>query len=183
MGQSTPETGGAETLPEADFLIRTAAADHCSASGTRIPIDNTKRLRSPTTGVDLCRMTVGYLSPIDYEGRDADKSRTQPAWGRARGRQGRALRTAQKWGPSLYRAARDGRTIVRAGTEEWLRQGPNKGMPPNRRAKCRQTRYPDPKLSGLHETGASPLAQELRARMRRSGPGAASISGAVRLLS
>jgi hypothetical protein len=56
----------------------------------------------------------------------------------------------------LTAAARDGRIIVRAGTEEWLRQGPNKRMAPNRRSKCRQTRYPDPKPSTLHETGASP---------------------------
>jgi hypothetical protein len=48
------------------------------------------------------------------------------------------------------------RRCVRAGMEEWLRQGPNKRMAPNRRAKCRQTRYPDPKPSTLHETGASP---------------------------
>jgi len=27
--------------------------------------------------------------------------------------------------PSLTAAPRDGRTIVRAGTEEWLRRGPN----------------------------------------------------------
>ena len=31
-------------------------------------------------------------------------------------------------------------------------------MPLNRRAKCPQTRYPDPKLTTLHETGASPDA-------------------------
>jgi hypothetical protein len=37
-------------------------------------------------------------------------------------------------GPSLTAAARDGRIIVRAGTEEWLRQGPNKRMAPKRRA-------------------------------------------------
>ena len=43
-------------------------------------------------------------------------------------------------GPSLTAAARDGRTIVRAGTEEWLRQGPNQRMTPNRRPKCRQIR-------------------------------------------
>jgi hypothetical protein len=56
--------------------------------------------------------------------------------------------------PSLTATARDGRTSVRAGMEEWLRQGPNKRMTPNRRAKCRQTRYPD--LSTVHENGASP---------------------------
>jgi hypothetical protein len=59
--------------------------------------------------------------------------------------------------PSLTAAARDGRTIVRAGMEEWLRRGPNKRMTPNRRAKCGQTRYPDPKLSTVHENGASGL--------------------------
>jgi hypothetical protein len=47
---------------------------------------------------------------------------------------------------------------VRAGMKEWLRQGPNKRMTPDRRAKCRQTRYPDPKHSAVHQTGASPLA-------------------------
>jgi hypothetical protein len=29
-------------------------------------------------------------------------------------------------------------------------------MASNRRVKCRQTRYPDPKLSTVHEIGASP---------------------------
>src|SRR5262249_8028362 len=60
-------------------------------------------------------------------------------------------------GPSLTAAARDGRIIVRAGTEEWFRRGPNKRMAPNMRAKCRQTRYPDPKPSTVHQTGASPI--------------------------
>ena len=60
-------------------------------------------------------------------------------------------------GPSLTAAARDGRTLVRAGMEEWLRRGPNKRMALNRRAKCRQTKYPDPKPATLHETGASPM--------------------------
>src|SRR5215475_8949015 len=59
-------------------------------------------------------------------------------------------------GPSLTAAARDGRTFVRAGMEEWLRREPNKRMASNRRAKCRQTRYPDPKPATVHETGASP---------------------------
>jgi hypothetical protein len=44
-------------------------------------------------------------------------------------------------GPSLTAAARDGRTIVRAGMKEWLRQGPNKRMTPDRRAKCRHVTY------------------------------------------
>jgi hypothetical protein len=53
-------------------------------------------------------------------------------------------------GPSLTAAARDGRTIVRAGMEEWLRQGRNKRMIPSRRGKCHQTRYCDPKPSTVH---------------------------------
>ena len=61
-------------------------------------------------------------------------------------------------GPSLTAAARDGRIPVRAGMEEWLRRGPNKRMAPKRRAKCPQTRYPDPKPATLHETGAGPLS-------------------------
>jgi hypothetical protein len=35
-------------------------------------------------------------------------------------------------------------------------------MTPDRRAKCRQTRYPDPKLSTVHETGASPKPYQVR---------------------
>ena len=48
-------------------------------------------------------------------------SRTSPAGG-------------PKTGPSLTAAPRDGRTIVRAGTEEWLRRGPNQRMFRSRRA-------------------------------------------------
>ena len=58
--------------------------------------------------------------------------------------------------PSLTAAARDGRTIVRVGTEEWLRRGPNQRMARHRRATCRQIRSANPKLSPLHGTGASP---------------------------
>ena len=67
-----------------------------------------------------------------------DQSRRTPVCRRARGRHGR--------------------TIVRAGMEEWLRRGPNKRMTPSRRVKCSQTRYSDPKPSTVHQTGASPLA-------------------------
>jgi hypothetical protein len=38
-----------------------------------------------------------------------------------------------------------------------LTRGPHIRMAPNRRAKCPQTRYPDPNPTTLHETGASPL--------------------------
>ena len=87
-------------------------------------------------------------------------SRTSPPGGR-------------KMRPSLTAAARDGRTIVRVGTEEWLRRGPNQRMARHRRATCRQIRASKPKLSPLHETGAGPqnatpcLAQVL-ARPRKA---------------
>ena len=61
-------------------------------------------------------------------------------------------------GPSLTAAARDGRTFPRAGTEEWLRRGPNKRIV-SRRTTCRQIRYSNLKRSPLHETGASPNIQ------------------------
>jgi hypothetical protein len=48
------------------------------------------------------------------------------------------------------------RTRCRRRVPVRLRRGPSKRMAPNRRAKCRQTRYPDPKPATLHETGASP---------------------------
>ena len=57
---------------------------------------------------------------------------------------------------ALTAAARDRRTIVRVGTEEWLRRGPNQRMARHRRATCRQIRASKPKLSPLHETGAGP---------------------------
>jgi hypothetical protein len=36
----------------------------------------------------------------------------------------------------------------------------------NRRTKCRQTRYSDPKLSPLHETGTSPTSDRGLTKMR-----------------
>jgi trypsin len=56
----------------------------------------------------------------------------------------------------LTATVRGSRTIVRVGTEEWLRQGPNQRMSRNRRPTCRQIRSSDPKRSALHETGVSP---------------------------
>ncbi len=71
--------------------------------------------------------SIGYLSPIDYEHRCQERpaipthaslpscsrpSRTSPAGG-------------PEEGPSLTAAARDSRNRLRAGTEEWLRRGPN----------------------------------------------------------
>jgi hypothetical protein len=84
----------------------------------------------------------GYLSPNDYERHAANPDAHQPA----------AVLAAVKDKPSRRppsgavldrRCAR--RPHLRAGrVEEWLRRGPNKRMAPNRRAKCTQTRYPDP---------------------------------------
>jgi|HubBroStandDraft_6_1064221.scaffolds.fasta_scaffold359406_3 hypothetical protein len=112
--------------------------------------------------------SIGYLSPIDYERHAANPDAHQPA----------AVLAAVKdkppggpqAGPSLTAAARDGRTFVRAGMEEWLRRGPNKRMAPNRRAKCPQTRYPDPNPTNLHETGASPAnTKSVLSRYRPGG--------------
>jgi transposase InsO family protein len=64
--------------------------------------------------------SIGYLSPIDYERRHhalaVDPDPRQPA------------------------VVRDGRTIVRAGTEEWLRRGPNRRIARNRRTRCHHIR-------------------------------------------
>jgi hypothetical protein len=66
-----------------------------------------------------------------------------------------------KWGPSLTAAARDGRTIVRAGMEEWLPQGPNKTMAPKKKEKMSpraiQTSCPThPSLALPAQTGGLP---------------------------
>jgi putative transposase len=111
--------------------------------------------------------SIGYLSPIDYERRHhalaVDPDAHQPAAvlatvkDKPSGRpQDAAVPRVKPEGRLLTAAARDGRTIVRAGTEEWLRRGPNQRMARHRRATCRQIRSPNPKLSSLHGTGASP---------------------------
>ena len=74
--------------------------------------------------------SIGYLSPIDYERRHhaaaANPNAHKPA----------AVLAAVKdkpfgrpqVGAVLDRHVRGSRTIVRVGTEEWLRQGPNQRM-------------------------------------------------------
>jgi hypothetical protein len=86
--------------------------------------------------------SIGYLSPVDYERRHhataVDPDARQPAVVLAAVKDkpfGRPL-----VGPSLTATARDSRTIVRVGTEEWLRQGPNRRMSRNGRATRRQIR-------------------------------------------
>jgi putative transposase len=81
--------------------------------------------------------SIGYRSPLDYERQHQARqsipthtslppcsrpSRTSPPGG-------------PKKGPSLTAAARNSRTIVRVGTEEWLRLGPNQRITRNRRTK------------------------------------------------
>jgi hypothetical protein len=56
--------------------------------------------------------------------------------------------------PSLTAARHDGVGNVQAGTERCSR--PNQKITPKRRTECGPTRYPDPKTSPVHETGASP---------------------------
>jgi hypothetical protein len=70
--------------------------------------------------------------------------------------------------PSLTPARHDGVGNVQAGTERCSR--PNQKITPKRRTECGQTRYPDPKTSPVHETGASPSrAGGFRFRAPQSG--------------
>jgi putative transposase len=86
--------------------------------------------------------SIGYLSPIDYERRHHAAAvipdARQPAIVLAAVKDKPFGRPQE--GPSLTAAARDGRTIVRVGTEEWLCQGSNQRMSRNGRATCRQIR-------------------------------------------
>jgi putative transposase len=72
-----------------------------------------------------------------------------------------------KMGPFLTPAAHDGRIVVRVGTEEWRRRGPNKRMD-QRRTKCRQIGYPDPNSATVHQIGAGPPLGCNRCRPRAS---------------
>src|SRR5271166_1692282 len=56
--------------------------------------------------------------------------------------------------PSLTAARHDSLGNVQAGTKRCSR--PNQKITQKRRTECSQIRYPDPKTSPLHETGASP---------------------------
>jgi putative transposase len=86
--------------------------------------------------------SIGYLSPVDYERQRCaaavNPDARQPASVLAAVKDKPFGRPQER--PSLTAAARDGRTTVRVGTEEWLRQGPNQRMPRNGRATCRQIR-------------------------------------------
>ena len=65
--------------------------------------------------------SIGYLSPVDYERRHAaNPDAHQPAVVLASVKD---KPSGRPQGPSLTPAARDGRTLVRAGTEEWLPLG------------------------------------------------------------
>jgi hypothetical protein len=86
--------------------------------------------------------SIGYLSPVDYERRHpataVDPDAHQPAAVLAAVKDKPFGRPQE--GASLTAAVRDGRTIVRAGTEEWLRPEPNQRMSRSRRPTCRQIR-------------------------------------------
>src|ERR1700746_2850492 len=56
--------------------------------------------------------------------------------------------------PSLTAARHDSPGNVQAGTKRCSR--PNQKIAQKRRTECCQIRYPDPKTSPLHETGAGP---------------------------
>src|SRR5512147_1252348 len=77
--------------------------------------------------------------------------------------------------PTLTAPARAAVRDVRAMTEKRPPQGPNRKTAVNRRTRCRHFRYPEPKPSPLHETGASPIGSgglfdfEL-SQMRPRGP-------------
>ena len=97
--------------------------------------------------------SIGYLSPVEYERRYHEGTVDPDA-------RERAIVLASpsggpKMGPFLTPAAHDGRIVVRVGTEEWRRRGPNKRMD-QRRTKCRQIGYPDPKSATVHQIGAGP---------------------------
>src|SRR5512132_3631203 len=62
--------------------------------------------------------------------------------------------------PTLTAPAPAGVRDVRAGTQKRTPQGPNRKTAVNRRTRCRHSRYPEPKPSPLHETGASPNAPD-----------------------
>jgi len=89
--------------------------------------------------------SIGYLSPIDYERRHqataVDPDAHQPAVVLAAVKdkpQEGAVPRVKPEGRHLTAAARDGRTAVRVGTEEWLCQGSNQRISRNRRTRCRQ---------------------------------------------
>ena len=56
--------------------------------------------------------------------------------------------------PSSTADRHDGVGNVQAGTERCSRKPKDY---PKRRTECGQTRYPDPKTTPVHETGASPI--------------------------
>src|SRR6516225_2226381 len=123
---------------------------HGSRCSNSSRASTTRAVVIPRSGISL-RSTTSVTRPIPRHTSlppCSRPSRTSPSGG-------------PQVGPSLTAAARDGRTLVPAGMEEWLRRGPNKRMPLNRRATCPQTRYPDPKPTTLHETGASPVHHQI----------------------
>lgn len=91
--------------------------------------------RAAQSGIHLCGLGIRQRASSPTHTSPPSCSRlsgTSPSRGRKRR-------------PSLTAAARDGRNIVQAGTEKWLRQAPNQRMSRHRTAACRQITQPDPK--------------------------------------
>ena len=128
-------------------------AKSCGSVGVLSSSSTTRAVVTPRSGIS--RLSITSVST----GR-RHRSRRTPACRRALGRQGQALRAAPTTGPPLTAAARDSRTVVRVGTKEWLRRGPNQRMVGNRRTRCGQIGYRKPKHSPVHETGAGPVTDE-----------------------
>jgi hypothetical protein len=155
---ATPTTlrhAGMRASRQASVQDAGRGADRCSSSSRLWTTTGAAVIRR--SGISPQSTTSSVTRPIPTHTSlppCSRRSRTSPSGG-------------PQLGPSLTAAARDGRTIVRAGMKEWLRQGPNKRMTPDRRAKCRQTRYPDPKPSTVHQTGASPKSPWGRGREKR----------------
>jgi hypothetical protein len=117
-----------ELLRHAGSRRRPRRGSQCSSSSRASTIRDAVIRRS---GISPHSTTSVVMRPIPTHTSlppCSRRSRTSPSGG-------------PQLGPSLTAAARDGRTIVRAGMKEWLRQGPNKRMTPDRRAKCRHVTY------------------------------------------
>jgi putative transposase len=106
---------------------------------------------------------LGYLSPVEFERQQTEgpsipaHTILPPCSEPSRyGLEMSQWEASSARRPTLTAPARDGLTFVRAGTEEWLRSGPNIRIDRTRRTRCRHPSYPDPKTEALHETGGSP---------------------------
>ena len=130
------------TLSMASVIAAGRPLDHLmNANGSPQPRDATNRQWPSRRRLQTCgscgvefynprrrHSSISYLSPMDCERRHqptaADPDARQPAAVLAAVKDKPSGRPQRR--PSLTAAARDGRTIVRVGTEEWLRRGRTK---------------------------------------------------------